>query len=70
MIFIVAVEEGWTQMAVRGITEDTAPTKHAVSVDWFRRDPGGSTIFVMPATPDGDTPQPATVDGDSAAAQG
>jgi hypothetical protein len=30
------------------IVEDIAPTKHAVRVNWFLREPGGSTIFVMP----------------------
>lgn len=40
-------------MAGRGTVEDSAPTKHSVRVDWFRRDPGGSTIFVMPGAGDG-----------------
>lgn len=36
-------------MPVQGVVEDSAPTKHAVRVDWFRREPGGGTIFVLPA---------------------
>jgi hypothetical protein len=35
-------------MAGQGTVKDSAPTKHSVRVDWFQRDPGGSTIFVMP----------------------
>lgn len=27
---------------------DNSPTKHSVRVDWFRREPGGNTIFVKP----------------------
>lgn len=53
MIFIVAVDEGMALMAVQGIVEGSAPTKHSVRVDWFRRDPGGTTIFVVPAGGDG-----------------
>jgi hypothetical protein len=34
-------------MAVRGMKADTAPTKHSTRVEWFQRDPGGSTIFVV-----------------------
>ncbi|MCU1610573.1 MAG: hypothetical protein QOH09_660 [Pseudonocardiales bacterium] len=37
-------------MPVQGVAEVNAPTRHAVRVDWFRREPGGGTIFVLPAT--------------------
>lgn len=36
-------------MPVQGVVEDSAPMRHAVRVDWFRREPGGGTIFVLPA---------------------
>lgn len=54
-------------MAVRGVVEDSAPTKHAVRVDWFHRDPGGGTIFVMPAGDDGAASQPIAERGDHTA---
>lgn len=41
----------WTKgqaLMTAQIVEDIAPTKHAVRVNWFLREPGGSTIFVMP----------------------
>jgi len=39
-------------MAAQGIAEDGAPTKHVVHVNWFGRDPGGATMFVLPSTED------------------
>lgn len=58
MIFTsVTQRKGQALMAVQGI-EDSAPTKQVVRVDWFHRDPGGSTIFILPATGEGATPQP------------
>lgn len=36
-------------MPVQDVVEDSAPTRHALRVDWFRREPGGGTIFVLPA---------------------
>ncbi|HEY6422621.1 MAG TPA: hypothetical protein VIY28_05095 [Pseudonocardiaceae bacterium] len=44
-------------MAVQGTVEDSAPTKHSVRVDWFGRDPGGTTIFVTPVVGEGAHPQ-------------
>lgn len=40
-------------MDVRGTVADTAPTKHSMRVEWFQRDPGGTTLFVAPLR-DGD----------------
>jgi hypothetical protein len=46
-------------MLGEGAGEDIAPTKRCVTrVDWFRRDPGGGTIFVKP-TEDVGTARPA-----------
>lgn len=53
-----------TLMPMQGVASDSAPTKHSVRVEWFRREPGGSTIFVKPAGPDGVAPRQA---GDGAA---
>lgn len=47
-------------MPVQGVAEDSTPAKHSVRVEWFRRDPGGSTIFVKPTGSDGPAPRPAT----------
>jgi hypothetical protein len=55
-------------MAVQGIVEGSAPTKHSVCVEWFRREPGGSTIFVMPVAGDGAAPQPVAERDDDAIA--
>lgn len=58
-------------MTVQGIDEDSALTKHVVRVDWFGRDPGGSTIFVMPADGDGAAARPVAVaDHDATATHG
>jgi hypothetical protein len=44
--------------------QGSAPTRHSVRVDWFQRDPGGTTIFVLPED-DGVASQTATKhDGD------
>lgn len=40
-------------MAGQGVVEDMATVKHSLRVDWFQRDPGGSTIFLAPAREDG-----------------
>jgi hypothetical protein len=48
--------KGQVRMVVQGgVVEDIAPMKHALRVDWFQRDPGGSTIFVAPGRKDGAT---------------
>lgn len=47
-------------MAAQDIVENSAPTKptkHLVHVNWFERDPGGATIFVMPPRKDVATQQ-------------
>lgn len=54
-------------MSVQGVVEDGTPAKHSVRVDWFRRDPGGSTIFVKPTGPDGVAPHPAADDREAEA---
>lgn len=45
-------------MAVQGVVEGSAPTKHSVRVEWFRHEPGGGTIFVKPADADGTAQRP------------
>ena len=47
-------------MPAQDLAEDSAPTRHAVRVDWFRREPGGGTIFVVPTRGEGTTPRPVT----------
>jgi hypothetical protein len=54
-------------MAMQGILEDSAPPKHSLRVDWFQREPGGTTIFVKPAAADGAALQPVTQPDDDAA---
>jgi hypothetical protein len=49
-------------------TTCSAPTKHSVRVEWFRREAGGFTIFVMPAAGDGAAPQPVAERDDDATA--
>ena len=44
-------------MDVRGTEADTAPTKHSMRVEWFKRDPGGTTLFVTPPRAGGAAPQ-------------
>jgi hypothetical protein len=56
-------------MAELSTVKDDAPTKHAVSVTWFRRDPGGSTMFVIPATTDRAGAQPITEHSDCGVTQ-
>ncbi|MGH3918868.1 MAG: hypothetical protein ACRDSG_07490 [Pseudonocardiaceae bacterium] len=62
------MDEGMALMAVQGGVEDSALMKHVVRVDWFRRDPGGSTIFIMPAGGDNAAAQPVAEHGDGAKA--
>ncbi|MGH3765237.1 MAG: hypothetical protein ACRDTX_08825 [Pseudonocardiaceae bacterium] len=45
-------------MDVRGTEADTAPPKHSMRVEWFQRDPGGTTLFVAPLPDGGAAPQP------------
>ncbi len=35
-------------MATQHVRDDSPQTRHSVRVDWFRREPGGTTIFVKP----------------------
>jgi len=35
-------------MTEQSIVENSAPTKHAVRVEWFQHDPGGGTTFIVP----------------------
>lgn len=44
--------------------QGSAPAKHSVRVDWFRRDPGGTTIFVLPADDGGTSQSVVERDGD------
>ena len=56
MIFIVAVcqvTKGQGLMTAQDIAEGNAPTNHSLRVNWFHREPGGSTNFVMPPAGDG-----------------
>jgi hypothetical protein len=60
MILIVAVcqvTKGQALMTAQDIAEG-APTTHSLRVNWFHREPGGSTIFVMPPDGDGVAAQP------------
>lgn len=58
-------------MTVQGVVEGSASTRHAVRVDWFRRDPGGGTLFIMPAGSIGAAPPPiAERDNDATATHG
>jgi hypothetical protein len=43
-------------MSAQGVVEDSAPAKHSMRVEWFRRDPGGGTIFVSSARNSDGTP--------------
>ena len=45
-------------MAAQGIVGGDASMRHVVRVDWFGRDPGGSTIFVMPEVNEGSAAAP------------
>jgi hypothetical protein len=57
-------------MGVHSIVEDDVlTTKHSVRVDWFQRDPGGGTIFVMPV-PESGAASSAGPRADEAAAGG
>lgn len=57
-------------MTGQGPVGDSAPPKHAVRVDWFGRDPGGGTIYVMPPQSHGAALQPGAERDDEEAAQG
>jgi len=35
-------------MTEQSMVENSAPTKHAVRIEWFQHDPVGGTIFVVP----------------------
>jgi len=61
MIFIVAVRQvtkGQALMTAQDIVEGNAPTNHSLRVNWFHREPGGSTIFVTPPAGDAAPAQP------------
>jgi hypothetical protein len=57
----MTVNEGAVSMTERSIVEDSAPTKHAVRIEWFRSDPGG-TMFIVP--PGDSTPKPIVEERD------
>ncbi len=57
LIFILGTK-GHALMDVRGTEADTAPPKHSMRVEWFQRDPGGTTLFVAPLPDGGAAPQP------------
>lgn len=40
-----------------GVATGSVQTKHSVRVEWFLREPGGTTIFIMPPGADDTTPQ-------------
>lgn len=74
MIFLVAgcqVTKGQALMTAQDIAEGSAPaegsaTTHSLQVNWFHREPGGSTIFVMPPVGDGTAAQPVAECDDGA----
>ena len=75
MIFLVAgsqVTKGQALMTMQGIAEGSAPaegrapTTHSLRVNWFHREPGGSTIFVMPPVGNGTAAQPVAECDDGA----
>lgn len=66
---VLHVYEGKDTMSTQGIEEGNAPAKHAVRVDWFQRDPGGTTIFVLPGD-DGVASQPVAERDGHVATQG
>lgn len=51
-------------MDVRGTVADSAPTKHSMRVEWFQRDPGGTTLFVAPLQDTDVDPQPVAEHAD------
>ncbi|HVE96456.1 MAG TPA: hypothetical protein VNA67_05685 [Pseudonocardiaceae bacterium] len=53
-----------TLTTMQGVVADSTPAKHSVQVDWFRRDPGGTTIFVLPGDNDVASQLVAARDGD------
>lgn len=55
-------------MTTQGVVEGSAPAKHSVRVDWFQRDPDGTTIFVLPGD-DGVASQPVA-ERDNSVTQG
>ncbi len=54
-------------MTAQDIAEGNAPTNHSLRVNWFHREPGGSTIFVMPPAGDGAAAQPVAERDDGTA---
>lgn len=50
-------------MTKQNIVKDSAPTKHAVRVEWFQHDPGGGTTFIVP--PGGSAAKPIVEERDS-----
>lgn len=53
-------------MTAQEIAKGSAPTQHSLRVNWLHREPGGSTIFVMPPDGDGATAQPVAERDDAA----
>ncbi|MDQ2790857.1 MAG: hypothetical protein DLM60_13990 [Pseudonocardiales bacterium] len=54
-------------MTAQDIAEGNAPTNHSLWVNWFHREPGGGTIFVMPPEGDAAAAQPVAERDDGAA---
>ncbi|PZS37705.1 MAG: hypothetical protein DLM62_17800 [Pseudonocardiales bacterium] len=61
------VTKGRALMTAQDIAEGNAPTNHSLRVNWFHREPGGSTIFVMPPAGDGAAAQPVAERDDGTA---
>ncbi len=59
--------KGQALMTGQDIAEGNAPLKHSLQVNWFHREPGGSTIFVLPSEGDGAAAQPVAERHDGAA---
>jgi hypothetical protein len=47
-------------MTAQDIAECSAATTYSLRVNWFRREPGGTAIFIMPSDGDAATIQPIT----------
>jgi len=50
------------------VQRSAATTTHSLRVNWFRRDPGGTAIFIMPPDGDAATTHPITERDDGTAA--
>ncbi len=54
-------------MTAQDIADRSTATTHSLRVNWFRRDPGGTAIFIMPPDGDAATTHPITERDDDTA---